>query len=103
MIGKKLYQIHCEQCHMEDGRGVKIPPENQFTGYIYPPLSGHDTFNDGAGMNRVLTAAQFIKETCRSVQNMMFLWFPMKKLIILPLTSIPLKGHQRQTRKLISR
>jgi thiosulfate dehydrogenase len=61
IVGKKLYQIHCEQCHMDDGRGVKIPPEDQFSGYIYPPLSGHDTFNDGAGMNRVLTAAQFIK------------------------------------------
>lgn len=60
VIGKRLYEIHCMNCHMEDGSGTVIPGD-QFTGYIYPPLSGHDTFNDGAGMNRVLTAAQFIK------------------------------------------
>ena len=28
---------------------------------MYPPLWGDDSYNDGAGMNRVLTAARFIK------------------------------------------
>jgi thiosulfate dehydrogenase len=59
-IGKELYVQHCERCHMENGKGKAIPGKN-FTGYIYPPLGGQDTFNDGAGMNRVITAAEFIK------------------------------------------
>jgi len=58
--GKNLYQVHCQICHMEDGAGIRIPGE-QFSGYLYPPLGGNDTFNDGAGMNRILTSAQFIK------------------------------------------
>lgn len=58
--GKELYQNYCQQCHMENGVGKKIPGTN-FTGYIYPPLGGQDSFNDGAGMNRVITAAEFIK------------------------------------------
>ncbi len=58
--GKKLYRIHCQICHKEDGTGMRIRGE-QFTGYLFPPIGGNDTYNDGAGMNRILTAAQFIK------------------------------------------
>jgi len=59
-IGKELYIEKCQQCHMENGLGKRTPGA-EFTGYIYPPLGGGDTFNDGAGMNRVITAAEFIK------------------------------------------
>ena len=59
-LGKTYYIKQCQHCHMENGEGQKVPGEN-FTGYIYPPLGGHDTYNDGAGMNRVITAAEFIK------------------------------------------
>ena len=58
--GKELYQIRCQLCHLENGEGWKIGGE-EFSGYLYPPLGGDDTYNDGAGMNRVLTAAEFIK------------------------------------------
>jgi thiosulfate dehydrogenase len=58
--GKQLYQKLCQHCHMENGAGQKIPGSD-FTGYIYPPVGGRDSFNDGAGMNRVITAAEFIK------------------------------------------
>ena len=34
---------------------------DQRKGYLFPPLWGPDSFNDGAGMGRVLTAAKFIK------------------------------------------
>ena len=58
--GKSLYLKYCRQCHMEEGQGFKAAGD-RFTGYIYPPIAGPDSFNDGAGMNRVLTAASFIK------------------------------------------
>ncbi len=60
LVGKTLYETHCIACHQKNGRGVRIPG-NDFSGYIYPPIGGEDTYNDGAGMNRVITAAQFIK------------------------------------------
>lgn len=56
--GKVVYEQHCLSCHQADGQGVKDPVGN---GYTYPPLWGTDTYNHGAGMHRVLTAAQFIK------------------------------------------
>lgn len=57
--GKAVFTKHCIECHQEDGQGVKF---DDFTlGYQYPPLWGDDSFNDGAGMHRVLTAAEFIK------------------------------------------
>lgn len=59
-VGKALYERHCMACHKAGGAGTRIPGAD-FSGYIYPPLGGSDTYNDGAGMNRVLTAAQFIK------------------------------------------
>ncbi|MGO3183207.1 MAG: c-type cytochrome [Aequorivita sp.] len=57
--GKDVFTKHCVQCHQEDGQGVKFDDFKE--GYQYPPLWGDDTFNDGAGMHRVITAAQFIK------------------------------------------
>jgi len=59
-IGKALYERLCMHCHMENGEGKAIQGVN-FTGYIYPPVGGKDSYNDGAGMNRVITAAEFIK------------------------------------------
>ena len=56
--GKKVYDAQCIACHGEDGAGVK---NGNGLGYTYPPLWGDDTYNHGAGMNRVLTAAAFIK------------------------------------------
>jgi thiosulfate dehydrogenase len=58
--GRILYIEKCETCHLENGQGKKIQG-TEFTGYLYPPLGGNDSFNDGAGMNRVITAAEFIK------------------------------------------
>ena len=56
--GKDVYVQHCQLCHKEDGQGERKPGSN---GYTYPPLWGPDSYNHGAGMHRVLTAAQFIK------------------------------------------
>ena len=56
--GKKVFETICHVCHGADGQGLKFPESSV---YQYPPLWGDDSFNDGAGMNRVLTAAEFIK------------------------------------------
>ncbi len=56
--GKLVFTKHCISCHQEDGQGVQAA--DGFT-YEYPPLWGNDSYNNGAGMTRVITAAQFIK------------------------------------------
>lgn len=56
--GKATYELECMVCHGPDGQGVRPDPNEK---YVYPPLWGNDTYNHGAGMHRVLTAAQFIK------------------------------------------
>jgi len=57
--GKALFTKECMICHGEKGQGLLLADASN--GYQYPPLWGDDSYNDGAGMNRVLTAAQFIK------------------------------------------
>lgn len=57
--GKMVYAKECALCHGQDGQGIKRP--NDVNGYLYPPLWGADSYNNGAGMNRVITAAEFIK------------------------------------------
>lgn len=56
--GKSIYQNRCQTCHQTNGAGIKLPNN---IGYTFPPLWGPDSFNDGAGMGRILTAARFIK------------------------------------------
>lgn len=56
--GKKIFTETCYVCHGQDGQGLKYPDSNV---YQYPPLWGDNSFNNGAGMTRVITAAQFIK------------------------------------------
>lgn len=58
-FGKAIYRKECMVCHGENGQGVAAADPDK--GWLYPPLWGQDSFNDGAGMHRVITAAQFIK------------------------------------------
>ncbi len=54
--GKKIYAEQCALCHGEDGQGTKADGK-----YVFPPLWGDDSYNWGAGMHRINTAASFIK------------------------------------------
>ena len=54
--GREVYIQECALCHGKKGEGTIV--EGQ---YQYPPLWGSEAYNNGAGMNRVLTAAAFIK------------------------------------------
>jgi thiosulfate dehydrogenase len=55
--GAKVYADNCAICHGADGGGTRLADG----GYAFPPLWGPDSFNWGAGMHRVNTAAGFIK------------------------------------------
>jgi len=58
--GAKVYQERCVVCHGASGEGLKATT-SLADGYLFPPLWGPDSYNIGAGMARVLTAARFIK------------------------------------------
>ena len=60
-IGREVYERECVTCHGLDGQGQTLAGSASDKGYLYPPLWGDDSYNHGAGMNRVITAAQFIK------------------------------------------
>lgn len=54
--GKQVFEQNCALCHGEHGKGTKVAGD-----YVFPPLWGKDSFNWGAGMHRINTAAQFIR------------------------------------------
>lgn len=58
--GRLVYEQRCVVCHGENGEGL-LETGDPKDGYLFPPLWGPDSYNDGAGMHRVLTAARFIK------------------------------------------
>ena len=58
--GEQVFGARCAICHGSDGAGLRANG-NPANGYVFPPLWGPDSFNNGAGMHRVLTAARFIK------------------------------------------
>jgi thiosulfate dehydrogenase len=58
--GKQIYASACAMCHGADGLGVLRNRELPNFGYLMPPLWGPDSFNDGAGMARLITAANFV-------------------------------------------
>ena len=54
--GMVVYADRCAICHGGSGQGTKVANK-----YLFPPLWGMDSYNFGAGMHRVNTAAAFIK------------------------------------------
>ncbi len=58
--GLLIFLRACAGCHGADGLGVRRSLPTVDLGYMMPPLWGSDSFNDGAGMARLITAANFI-------------------------------------------
>ena len=58
--GKAVFAQTCASCHGLDGQGKRHGPVGDVGGYEFPPLWGPDSFNDGAGMNRLISAANFV-------------------------------------------
>ncbi|HET6655506.1 MAG TPA: c-type cytochrome [Gammaproteobacteria bacterium] len=54
--GEKIFAAHCALCHGDDGQGRRSAGV-----VVFPPLWGPESFNWGAGMHRIPTAAAFIK------------------------------------------
>ena len=54
--GEAVYKANCVICHGANGEGIKVNGQ-----YAFPPLWGKESFNWGAGMHRIDTAAGFIK------------------------------------------
>ena len=58
IAGKKIYINNCQSCHGKNGEGQM---NMQASGYIYPPLWGEHSYNDGAGLYRISSFAGFAK------------------------------------------
>ncbi|TWF44515.1 thiosulfate dehydrogenase [Chitinophaga polysaccharea] len=56
--GAKVYAQQCKTCHGNQGEGVKNPDS---VTYVYPPLWGPHSYNDGAGLYRLSTFAGYVK------------------------------------------
>ena len=54
--GKAVYEKQCQLCHGENGEGKKVGVTS-----VFPALWGKDSYNWGAGMHRINTAAGFIQ------------------------------------------
>lgn len=59
VAGNQVYTSKCQSCHGNDGQGQ--PDIVAGTGYIYPPLWGGHSYNDGAGLYRLSSFAGFVK------------------------------------------
>lgn len=55
--GRQLYAQKCAACHGAEGQGLEGPDG----AYLYPALWGDRSFNIGAGMARLDTAAAFLR------------------------------------------
>jgi len=58
--GGVAFKRVCAGCHGTEGLGERRSLPTVDMGYIMPPVAGPDSFNDGAGMARLITAANFI-------------------------------------------
>ncbi len=56
--GAQVYAEACASCHGAAGLGSRAAVG---AGYQFPPLWGPDSYNNGAGMTRLLTAAAFVR------------------------------------------
>ena len=59
--GQSVFMDKCAFCHQENGQGQRKGAPGEAAGYVYPPLWGPDSFNDGAGMHRLIASASFIR------------------------------------------
>lgn len=57
-FGALVYKQKCASCHQANGEGQLSPNGDRF---VYPPLWGPNSYNDGAGLYRITNFAKFVK------------------------------------------
>jgi thiosulfate dehydrogenase len=57
--GRTVYANTCAACHGDHGQGQRNGKVGDAKGYLFPPLWGADSFNDGAGMDKLINTANF--------------------------------------------
>lgn len=60
-IGERAYDRFCMSCHGKNGNGYQSMSSGSSGSHVVPALWGASSYNDGAGMNRLLTTAAFIQ------------------------------------------
>lgn len=60
IAGELIFEEQCSACHGDDGLGMREGEVGDLAGYIYPPVFGPDSYNDGAGMYRIAMAYRYI-------------------------------------------
>jgi len=58
--GRPIYAKTCAICHNTDGSGIPYSRAAPQLGYMIPPIWGPTSYNDGAGMARLINFANFI-------------------------------------------
>lgn len=58
--GEEVYKQFCMSCHGENGDGYQSMSAGGSGSHVVPALWGATSYNNGAGMNRLLTTAAFI-------------------------------------------
>lgn len=58
--GRAIYEQKCAACHNTDGSGIMRDRGVPQLGYMMPPLWGPDSYNDGAGLARLINFANFV-------------------------------------------
>ncbi|MFD2932582.1 c-type cytochrome [Spirosoma flavum] len=56
--GQLVYVAKCQVCHGVKGEGMKVAGASE---YIYPPMWGSHSYNDGAGLYRLSGFAGYVK------------------------------------------
>ena len=56
--GKIVFMAKCKSCHGNNGEGILAADKKS---YVYPPLWGPHSYNDAAGMYRIINLAGFVK------------------------------------------
>ncbi len=64
--GQIVYQTVCERCHGKNGEGQA---DLNNTGYVYPPLWGANSYNNGAGLYRLSKLAGYARNNMPNTVN----------------------------------
>ena len=59
--GEEMYNRFCMACHGQNGDGYQSMSAGGSGSHVVPALWGANSYNNGAGMNRLLTTAAFIQ------------------------------------------